>query len=403
DIAAIAASLSIWVKSADAPGEIADLACEAIAASRGPPGGPASLILPADCAWSEVSPPAGRPANVAVRPKRKVSPEKMRAVAERMARAVKPVLLLGSGACGEGALSAAGRIAASGTRVLTDTFIARLPRGAGRFLPDRMMYFGEMALADLAGVDLMVLVETVAPVAFFAYPGKPSLLVPEGCETLTLAGRDEDGGAALEALADRLAASLPPRLEPSAIPERPTGPLTAAAVGATIARNLPEGAIVSDDSVTSGQPVLNLTKGAPPHDWLGLTGGAIGQGMPLAVGAAVAAPGRKVISLNGDGAGAYTLQALWTLAREGLDTTVVVFANRTYRILSIELGRTGAGDPGPAACGLLNLAPPALDWKRLAEGFGVGAHSCGDAESFEVAFAEAMRRPGPRLIEAVLA
>jgi acetolactate synthase-1/2/3 large subunit len=264
------------------------------------------------------------------------------------------------------------------------------------------MYFGEMALSDLAGVDLMVLVETTEPVAFFAYPEKPSVLVPEGCQVLTLASRKEDGAAALGDLADAIRAPGQGRLQPLELPAAPSGPLTPASVGATIARHLPEGAIVSDDSVTSGQSIINATRTGRPHDWLGLTGGAIGQGIPVAVGAAVAGKGRKVISLNGDGAAMYTVQGLWTMAREGLDVTTIVFANNVYRILGIELGRTGAGEPGPAASKLLGLGDPAIGWVSLARGLGIPATRCETAEAFETAFARAMAEPGPAFIEVVL-
>ncbi len=287
--------------------------------------------------------------------------------------------------------------------MLSDGFIARLPRGHGRFAPDRMMYFAEMAMNDLAGVDLMVLVETKEPVAFFAYPGKPSVLVPEGCEPLPLASREEDGPAALNAIADALGAPKAAAHQPLKLPDAaPAGPLTPASVGQSVARHLPEGAIVSDDSVTSGQSIINATRTGRQHDWLGLTGGAIGQGIPVAVGAAVASPGRKVISLNGDGAAMYTVQGLWTLAREHLDVCVVVFANNAYRILDIELGRTGAGPAGPAAAKLLGLGDPAIDWVSLAKGLGVPATRCQTAESFDAAFARAMAEPGPTFIEAVI-
>ncbi|MEO8927101.1 MAG: acetolactate synthase large subunit [Caulobacteraceae bacterium] len=398
DIAAIASANSPWVKSAASADEVGPLAAEAVAASHGPPGGSATLILPADCAWSPTAvlgPRASLPVKAAV------DDAVVAEIAGRVRTARKPVLLLGSGACGEAALAAAGRIAGLGTRVLTDTFIARQPRGAGRFSPDRMIYFGEMALADLEGVDLMVLVETTAPIAFFAYPDRPSVLVPDGCETATLAHRGEDGAQALAALADRLGAGAS-QVQPLALADPQTGPLTPAAAGAAIARHMPEGAIVSDDSVTSGQAVLALTRGARPHDWLGLTGGAIGQGIPAAVGAAVASPGRKVVSLNGDGAAMYTIQGLWTLARERLDVTVVVFANQAYRILGIELGRTGAGNPGPAASRLLSLDDPAIDWVSLAKGLGVPAGRCETAEAFDAAFARAMAEPGPHFIEAAI-
>jgi len=399
DIAAIAGPNSRWVRSAQTADEVGPLAAEAVAASLAPPGGPVSLILPADCAWSDTAVMGHRVESPA---KGAVDPTAIQEIARRIQAAAKPVVLLGSGACGEDALVAAGRIAAAGARVLTDTFIARQPRGAGRFAPDRMMYFGEMALADLEGADLMVLVETAVPVAFFAYPERPSVLVPAGCETATLAARGQDGTRALIELAERLGAP-PAVMETLALPEPPTGTLTPAGAGAAIARHLPQGAIVSDDSVTSGQPILNATRGAAPHDWLGLTGGAIGQGIPVAIGAAVACPGRKLISLNGDGAAMYTLQGLWTLAREALDVTVVVFSNQAYRILGIELGRAGAGNPGPAASRLLSLDDPALKWTELAHGLGVTAVRCETAESFEAAFARAMSDPGPHFIEAAIA
>ncbi|HZZ34866.1 MAG TPA: acetolactate synthase large subunit, partial [Caulobacteraceae bacterium] len=277
DIPAISAPNSLWVKSAESADDVGALAAEAVAASFGPPGGPASLILPADCAWNATT-AVGPTINRA--PKSTVDDGQVSEIATRIKAAKKPVVLLGSGACGEASLTAAGRLAAHGIRVLTDTFIARQPRGAGRFAPDRMMYFGEMALSDLEGVDLMVLVETAMPVAFFAYPERPSVLVPEGCETATLAGRSDDGAAAMNHLADRLGAPAEPAVLALALPDPQTGPLTPAGAGASIARYMPDGAIVSDDSVTSGQPILNLSRTARPHDWLGLTGGAIGQGIP---------------------------------------------------------------------------------------------------------------------------
>ena len=399
DIAAIAGANSAWVRSAESADEVSALAASAVTAAYAPPGGSASLILPADCAWTETNSSgakARRPAKAAA------AGDAIEAAARAIKASAKPVLLLGSGACNEAALAAAGRLAAAGVRVLTDTFVARQPRGAGRFAPDRMMYFGEMALADLAGVDLMVFVETVTPVAFFAYPEKPSVLVPDGCRTLTLASRLEDGAAALEALAEALSAPKDAPVQPLSLPQPQAGPLTPAAAGASIAKHLPEGAIVSDDSVTAGQSIINASRTGRPHDWLGLTGGAIGQGIPVAVGAAVAAPGRKVVSLNGDGAGMYTVQGLWTLAREGLDVTVVVFANNVYRILGIELGRTGAGAPGPAASKLLGLGEPTIDWVSLAKGLGLPATRCRTAEDFDAAFARAMAEPGPALIEAVV-
>ena len=399
DIAALAAPNSLWVKSATTADEVGALASEAITASFGQPGGSASLILPADTAWLETA----KLGPAVVRPvKASVEAGAVDAAAEALRAAKKPVLLLGSGACDEASLAAAGRLAAAGYRILIDTFTARQSRGVGRYTPDKMLYFGEMALADLEGVDLMVLVETTQPVAFFAYPDRPSLLVPEGCATLTLAKRGEDGRAAMDALAEALGATQPAPLTELALPAAPAGRLDPYSIGAAIARHMPEGAVISDDAVTAGLPIYTSTKTARPHEWLSLTGGAIGQGLPLAIGAAVACPDRKVLALSGDGSAMYTVQGLWTIAREQLDVTVVIFANHSYRILGIELGRTGAGNPGPAAKTLLDLGNPRIDWVSLASGLGVSAQRCDTAESFDTAFAKAMATKGPHFIEAAL-
>jgi acetolactate synthase-1/2/3 large subunit len=399
DIAGWAAPNSLWVKSADTPDSVGPMAAEAVRASFGAPGGCASLILPADSAWSETTvkgPVLERPTRVTV------SGGVVEATAARIKAAKKPVILMGGSTCLDAGVRQAGRIAAAGVRVLTDTFIARISRGAGRFAPDKMMYFGEMALADLEGVDLIVLVETTEPVAFFAYPDRPSLLVPEGCAVASLCGREADGPAALAALADALGAPEAAPIEGLKLPDMPQGPFNPYSIGASIARHMPDNAIVSDDAVTAGLPVWQSTKTARPHDWLCLTGGAIGQGIPLAIGAAVACPGSKVLSLNGDGAAMYTVQGLWTIAREQLDVTTVVFANHAYRILNIEMGRTGAGNPGPAAKKLLDLGEPRIDWLAVAGGLGLPAERASTPQEFDEAFERAMNQTGPRFIEAAL-
>jgi acetolactate synthase-1/2/3 large subunit len=400
DIATLVKPNSLWAKSADSPDEVASLAAEAVAASYGPPGGPVALILPADSAWLET---ATQPV-VAQKPARSAPTD---AAVERAAaalrKAAKPVILIGGQACSAAALKEAARLQSAGVTIYSDTFVARQPRGAGIFTPKKMPYFGEMALSELEGVDLMVLAGTAMPVAFFAYPDRPSVLVPEGCEVLDFVARSEDAVAGLAALADALGA---PKVGPSSslvLPEAaPTGKLTAYAVGASIARHMPEGAVICDDAVTSGAGAGSAAATARPHEVLALTGGAIGIGLPLAVGAAVACPDRKVLSLNGDGAGMYTVQALWTLARENLDVTVVVFANHTYRILNVEMTRTGAGDAGRQAASLLNLGDPRIDWVSVAKGLGLAAVRCETAEEFETAFAAAMGQRGPMFIEAAI-
>ncbi|OXE37669.1 MAG: acetolactate synthase large subunit [Phenylobacterium zucineum] len=400
DIPTLVKPNSIWVKSADTADTVGTITAQAITASYGPPGGPVSLILPADSAWTETTKGATK-AVVATRAP--PSGDSVDAVAKALRAAKKPVLLIGGQACLTAALAQAARLQAHGIRILADTFVSRQARGAGVFVPGRMQYFGEAALADLEGVDLMIYVGTTLPVAFFAYPERPSVLVPEGCATLTLCTRSQDAVVGLQALADTLGAPASGPVQPLRRPDAaPTGTLTPQACGQSIARHLPEGAIICDDAVTSGGAVAVPCLTAAPHEVLALTGGAIGIAMPLAIGAAVAKPDRKVVALSGDGAGMYTVQALWTLARENLDVTVVVFANHSYRILNIEMGRTRSGQPGPSAGKLLDLGNPRIDWVSLAKGMGVDAVRCDSAEQFEAAFARAMTEQGPKFIEAAI-
>jgi acetolactate synthase-1/2/3 large subunit len=392
DIAAWVSANSLWTRSADIADEVGDLTAEAVLASYGPKGGCSSLILPADSAWTYTSKigPTVEP------PIRRTPPHhQIASVVDTIREARKPVILLG------GTASREPGIAAAGVRILIDTFVARQARGWSQFNPDRMKYFAEDAASDLAGVDLIVLVETGSPVAFFAYPGRPSTLTPDGCRVMTACSPDEDGVATLAALADAIGAKQATQARAER-PPAPLGDLRPAKIGVSMARHMPEGAIVSDDGVTASASILATTQAAAPHDWLMLTGGAIGQGIPVAIGAAIAAPGRRVLSLNGDGAAMYTVQGLWTLARENLDVTVIIFANRAYRILGVELERTGASSASTASRRLLSLADPVIDWVQVAQGFGLRAVSCRTAEQFDTALQAAIHEPGPSLIEAVL-
>jgi acetolactate synthase-1/2/3 large subunit len=400
DIETLARPTSLWVETARTAAHAARLTAEAVAASQGPPGGPATLVLPADCAWS---PADGAGPRLAPRGRPQADGGGVEAAAQAVRAARRPALLAGGSVCGERGIAALGRLQAAGLRVLTDTFVARQARGAGRFAPKRLNYFAEMALADLEGCDLLLLAETRAPVAMFAYPDKPSVLLPDGCRTVALAEPHEDGVDALEALAEALGAPASGPVVERHVPERPGPvPLDAFAVGDALARHLPAGAVVVDEAITAGPFLHQRSEGAAPHDWLSHVGGAIGQGVPVAIGAAIAAPGRKVVALVGDGSAAYTLQGLWTLAREGLDVVVVVLANHSYRILEFELMRTGAGDPGKDGRRLLSLEGPRIDWMALSASLGVPAVRCADAASFDAAFARDMAEHGPRLIEAAL-
>lgn len=263
-----------------------------------------------------------------------------------------------------------------------------------------------MAVAQLDGVAHLVLVGAKSPVAFFAYPDKPSDLVPDGCRVHTLAGAGDDVLAALEALAAELGVDRDAGWATGAMESRPdppdSGPLTTESLGRAIGALLPEGAIVADESNTSGLFIAGATAGAPPHDWLTLTGGSIGIGLPLATGAAVACPDRKVVALEADGSAMYTAQALWTMAREGLDVTVVVLSNRSYAILNMELRRVGATAGGPRARSMLDLHNPELDFVSLATGMGVPAVRAETAADFYKMLSDALSESGPRLVEAVI-
>jgi acetolactate synthase-1/2/3 large subunit len=403
DIEAFARPVSRYVHTVRAPEDLASDARRAIAAAYGPPTGIASLILPADISWSPAAAPASLPP-AAAKPRAPV-PSARIDEAVRALRSGKPcALLLGGSVLRRRGLEAASRLAAhSGAKLLCETFPARLERGAGIPALERLNYFGEAVLKQLDGLAHLIVVDSKAPVSFFAYPDKPSDLVPKGCALQLLAAAEDDGVAALEALVDALGAgSCAPALQPASLPDLPSGALNPEAIARTIGALLPEGAIVADEGNTAGVFVPFLSAGAPPHSWLTLTGGAIGQGMPLAVGAAVACPARKVVSLEADGSAMYTLQALWTQAREQLDVTTVILSNRSYAILNLELGRVGAGAPGPRALSMLDLQRPTLDFVAIARALGVRAERATTAEELTRSFRAAMSEAGPCLIEAVL-
>jgi acetolactate synthase I/II/III large subunit len=400
DIETVARNVSSWIRhSAHAENAGVD-AAEAVAAACVPPGQVAALILPADVSWSD----GGSVAAGVPRARREdVAAATIEAVASLLRAAEPSALLLGGSALRERGLRAAARIAAAtGTALFAETFPARMERGAG--IPDvqRLPYLGEMAAGQLEGLHDLVLVEAHAPVSFFAYPGKPSDLVPDGCDVSMLAGGGEDSATALEALADAVDAGTGLAAAGSMRPSRPSGALGAESIALAIGALLPEGTIVSDEANTSGTFLPASTSGAPRHDWLTLTGGSIGQGMPLAVGAAVACPDRPVLALDADGSALYTLQSLWTMAREQLDITTVIFSNRRYAILRMELARVGATASGARALEMLDLSPPEIDFVALARGFGVPASRPETAEAFSDALERAFREPGPHLIEAVV-
>ena len=401
DAAGVARPMSDWVRVAQSPRDLAQAGAEAYVVAMAWPGQVATVIVPADHAWNGgAAPVAPRPVPLAPR-----APDAAVLAAATALRASDgPVaLLLGGRALREEALAAAGRIAAAtGAHLVCETFAARVQRGTGRVAIDQLPYFAEQAVDYLARFQTIVVCGTEPPVAFFAYPGKPGELSPPGAQVIRLAALREDALHALTALADAIGAPADPvGIQPRESPP-PGDRLNAHAIGAVLADLMPAGAIVSDEALTAAAALFDATKGAAPHDWLMVTGGAIGQGLPVAVGAAVACPARQVIALQADGSGMYTVQALWTMARERLNVVTVIFNNASYAILNIELSRVGVQNAGPRALSMLSLDNPRLDWCAMAAGMGVPAQRVATVDEFRDALAQALATPGPVLIEAML-
>ncbi len=403
DIEGLARPVSGWVRTSPNARAVAGDGAAAIAAALTPPGQVATLILPGDTAWDAAegpAPPQDPP------PMAQVPEERIAAIAQLLRRGEETVILVGDQVmCNEGVSGLAHRIAAAANaRVVGNRAAARVSRGAGRPVVARLPYPVDQAVALLAGARHIVLVGAKDPVGFFAYPDSPSRLAPPDAQIHLLAAEDEDVPAALDALSEELAApSDPPPVAPFEPPPLPTGSLTLEAAWTALCALMPENAIVSDESVTSGRQAYPLTQTAPPHDWLHVTGGSIGQGLPAATGAAVACPDRQVFAMEGDGSGMYTLQALWTQARESLNVVNVIFANHSYRILQGELQNVGGdADAGPHAQAMMRLDSPTLDWVSLSDGMGVPAVRAASADEFVAALRRGIEEPGPLLIEALI-
>jgi acetolactate synthase-1/2/3 large subunit len=401
DIEGLARSCSKWVRTSCAASEIGHDATDAIVAARTAPGQIATLIIPADAAWSQGG-------AVVAPPRLPRPPVPASEVIERTAVMLRSglrtaLLLSGSALHGKG-LAAAGRIAAAtGVQLLAPYPFTRMERGASFPRVERLAYVLEQAVEQLRECRQLILVGTVAPVSYFAAPGKNSVLAPTECELQTLASPGEDCADALEALATAL--SLPRSQAQPRMIDRPkvaAGEISLPGLATAVAALLPERAIVVDESMTSGRGMMVATSNGPPHDWLANTGGSIGIALPLAVGAAVACPDRRVLCLSADGSGMYTTQALWTMAREGLKVTTVIFANRVYGVLKREYSYLGVGDPGPRARDLFEINRPDLDWVYLAKGMGVPGTRASSMETFTSALKKGLEGDGPALIEVVL-
>lgn len=402
DIEGIARVYSQWIKTSESADEAAQDAAAAVAAALAPPGRISTLILPADTAWNESKRGPAGPKPVGARAK--VDEQRLRQAAD-MLRKGEAALLLDGPMLRAAPLEICGKIAAAtGSELLSPTQMPRAERGAGRVAVDRIPYVVDAALKRLGRLKRIVSINAKMPTAFFAYPGKPSLLVPAHCEVMTLAEIAEDGVDAAERLADLLGAEkFEAKLEPLARPPVPTGPLSHTGIASVLAALLPEHAVVVDESITSGRGMVAATRNAPPHDWMVNPGGSIGMALPVAIGAAVACPDRKVLCLSGDGSAMYTVQSLWTMARENLNIVTLIFANRTYEILKGEFKNVGAGETaGRKALDMLEIGRPDLDWVSLAKAQGVAATRAANLDEFAWQLGGAMRESGPQLIEIAL-
>jgi acetolactate synthase I/II/III large subunit len=400
DIAPMASSLKGWQRSTQHSNDVANDTADAISAAWGPPGQVATLILPADVSWSEVTgEPTPWPTATRSAP---VSPDEA-TLAHALAGLRKPraALFVGGSALNAEQLALAHRIAqSSGARLLMETFPAIMDRGAGVVHPERLLYLSEFAIAQLQDIDTLILIGSSEPVGFFAYPSVESRLVSKGCQVINLAPPGVDTRSALETLVEGLSAPRIPAASGDK-PEAPYGELTTQNLATAVASTIPEDLIVSDESNTGGLHLYGVSQFSPPHRLMALTGGSIGFGLPAALGAAVAS-GQRVLALEADGSMMYTLQALWTMARESLDVTVVALSNRSYAILNLERQRVGASGDGATSQRMLELDHPALDLCALASAQGVPSTRVTTAQDLVSALQRSYATPGPMFIEAVL-
>ncbi len=400
DIEGLARPLSHWVRRIESADAIANDTAAAVEQANAHPGRIATLILPGDASWQE----AGAAATIPKRARgaaKAPDATRIEAIAQVLRSGEPAILLLGNKATRGKALVQAGRIAAgTGCRLATQFFTARLERGAGRTPLERMPYAVAQAVEFLQGVRHIITVETREPVAFFSYPGKPSLLKAEGTLVHSLIDPTEDSEQGLEMLAEALGLrNVAPVTQEFVETPVPTGALTPVSIAHALAAAIPEGCIVVDESLTTGRQTMGYTIGARPHDLINNLGGSIGYSMPVAIGAALACPERRVFCMVGDGSAMYTIQSLWTHAREGLNVTIIIFANNQYAILKAEYANMGAGVPGPQAMAMIDIDRPTIDWMAMAKSMGLPGVAVFTAEDFHAALQRSCNEAGPQLIE----
>lgn len=395
-----ARGVSGWVRTAMDVRTVGADAAAAVQAAMVTPGQIATLILPSDTSWNE----GGLVAEALPRlPTPTAEPKQIDDVVKVLRRGGEGVvLLLGGVALDAEGLALAHRIqTATGCRVVAQGSNARMARGQGRLAVERVPYVVDVAVKAMEGTRQLILAGSRKPVTFFAYPNKPQSSVPDDADIHILARPEQDVVDALARLADALHCAAVPAPDYGARPQTGRGTLTPEAVAATVGALMPDGAVIADESVSFGRGFFPNTRSAAPHDWLNVTGGAIGGGMPMATGAAIGAPGRRVINLQADGSAMYTLQALWTQAREKLDVTTVLLSNRKYAILLGELANVGA-NPGRTALDMMDLGNPDIDWTGMARSMGVEAAKTESAEGFADLLSHSLQRPGPFLIELLI-
>ncbi|NYT38987.1 acetolactate synthase large subunit [Allopusillimonas soli] len=397
DTEALAHTVSAWVRTSRQANEVGHDAAAAVQSASTLPGQVATLILPSDTSWDEggiVAEPLAVPVPQPADPSSVLN-------AARVLRNMKNVLLLvGGRQVLASTQKLAWRIAqATGAHVMADYTTARVARGQGRLPLERIPYGIDQSIEKLKRFEHIILVGTTPPVGFFAYPGKPSIKYPANAQLYTLARPDQDVEAALQALADALSAPDTAFPEAGARPEPGKGAATPESLALTVAALMPDNAIIADESVSYGRGFYPYTYAAAPHDWLHMVGGAIGNGPPVATGAALGANReRRVINLQADGSGMYTLQALWTQARERLPVTTVILNNSKYNILIGEYKNVGA-KPGPTAMSMLDLGNPGIDWVKLANGMGVEAARAATLEELADLMRASFRQDAPFLID----
>ena len=398
DIEDLARPLSHWVRRADSADTIAWDAAKAVEKASEHPGQIATLILPGDTSWQEAGTPVLPPPIAA---KRKAPDAARIEHIARLLRSGEPALIILANKATRGvALERAGKIAAAtGARLGSQFFTARIERGAGRVPIERIPYAVAPAREFLKDFKHIITVETKEPVAFFSYPDKPSLLKPEGTLVHPLVEADEDSALAFEMLLDALGATnVAPRLQERIHTPAPSGALNPISIAHALASAVPEGCIVVDESLTTGRETMGYTMGAAPHDLINNMGGSIGYSTPVATGAALACPDRRVFCMVGDGSAMYTIQSLWTQARENLNITTIIFANNSYAILKAEYANMGAGTPGERALSMIDLDRPRIDWQAMATSMGVPSVAVDTAEAFHQAMVDSVKEPGPRMI-----